>query len=69
MSSVTLAFFALTGAVLIAVGVPVFYVGLYFAAPEDKKKRRARSLSVIGVVWMVVGLILYLRVLVEILSR
>jgi hypothetical protein len=69
MGSMMLAFFALTGAVLIAVGVPVFYLGLYFAAPEDKKRRRAQSLSVIGVVWMIVGLILYLRVLVEILSR
>jgi hypothetical protein len=52
------------GAVLIAIGVPVFYLARYFLASEDKKKRMARGLKIISVIWMSVGLILYIVVLV-----
>jgi hypothetical protein len=53
------------GAVLIAIGVPLFYLARYFLAPEDEKKRRAKGLKVIGVVWMSVGVIIYLVVLIK----
>jgi hypothetical protein len=55
------------GAVLIAVGLPLFYVGRYLSAPADEKKRKAQGLKVIGIVWMVVGVLIYLRVLISIL--
>ena len=50
----------ITGAVLIAVGVPLFFLARYFEAPENKKQQRARMLKLIGIVWMAVGVLLYL---------
>lgn len=52
------------GAVLIAVGLPLFYVGRYLSAPEDKKKQKARDLKVIAIVWMAVGVLIYIVVLI-----
>jgi hypothetical protein len=52
-----------SGAVLISVGVPLFYLARYLSAPEEKKKRIAQSLKVISIVWMSVGVIFYLIVL------
>ena len=54
------------GVVMIAVGLPLFYVGRYFSAPEDKKKQKARDLKVIGIIWMAVGVLIYLGVLLSI---
>jgi len=51
------------GAVLIAIGVPLFSLARYLLAPEENKKRMARGLRVIAIVWMSVGVILYLVVL------
>ncbi len=51
------------GAVLIAIGVPLFSVAGYLLASEEKKKRIARGLKVIAIVWMSIGVILYLAVL------
>jgi hypothetical protein len=53
----------LIGAVLIAIGIPLFQLARYLLAPEETKKRIAQGLKVIGVAWVVVGLILYLVVL------
>ena len=52
-----------SGAVLISVGVPSFYLARYLLAPEEKKKRIAQSLKVISIIWMSVGVIFYLDVL------
>ena len=52
------------GAVMIAIGLPLFYLGRYFSASEDEKKRKARDLKVIGIVWMSVGVIIYIVILV-----
>ncbi len=54
-----------SGAVLIAVGAPVFFLAKYLLAPEESKKRLARRLSVIGIAWMAVGIVLYLFVLFD----
>ncbi len=54
------------GVVMIAIGLPLFYVGRYFSAPEDKKKQKARDLKVIGIIWMAVGVLIYLGVLLSI---
>ena len=57
------------GAVLIAVGVPLFSIGRYLSAPEDKKKQKARGIKVIGIVWMAVGVLIYIRVLIFIVFK
>jgi len=51
------------GAALISVGVPVFFLARYLLAPEEKKKRIARGLKAIGIIWMSAGVMLYLAVL------
>ncbi len=48
------------GAVLIAVGLPLFFVGRYLSAPEDKKKQKARDIKIIGIIWMAVGVLIYI---------
>ena len=50
------------GAVLIAIGVPLFYLTRYLLASEENKKRMARGLKVIAIVWISIGVILYLAV-------
>jgi uncharacterized protein YjeT (DUF2065 family) len=50
----------ISGAVLIAVGVPLFFLAKYLLASEENKKRIARSLKIVGMIWMSVGVILYL---------
>ena len=57
------------GAVMIAVGAPLFYIGRYLLAPEDKKKQKARGIKVIGIVWMAVGVLIYIRVLIFIVFK
>jgi ACR3 family arsenite efflux pump ArsB len=52
------------GAVLIAIGIPLFALARYFSAPEDKKNQTAKSLKVIAITWVVAGLLLYLVVLI-----
>ena len=54
----------LMGEVLIAIGVPLFYLARYFSAPEDKRKKLIRGLKVIAVVWMAVGVLIYLAVII-----
>jgi hypothetical protein len=55
------------GVVMIGIGLPLFYVGRYFSAPEDKKKQKARDVKVIGIIWMVVGVMIYLGILISII--
>ena len=52
------------GAVLIAIGLPLYYLARYFEASEDTKKRRVRDLKGIAILWMSVGVIIYLVVLI-----
>jgi hypothetical protein len=52
------------GAVLIAIGLPLFYLTRYFEASEDSKKQRVRDLRVIAIVWMSLGVIMYLVALI-----
>ena len=65
MDTQSLIIFAI-GAVLIAVGVPLFFIGRYLLALEDKRKQKARDLKVIAIIWMAVGVIIYLKVLISI---
>jgi hypothetical protein len=55
------------GVVMIAIGLPLFYVARYLLAPEDKKKQKARDVKVIGIIWMIVGVMIYLGILISIL--
>jgi hypothetical protein len=64
MDTASLIIFAI-GAILIAVGVPLFYVGRYLSAPEDQKKQKARELKVIAIVWMAVGVLIYIWALIS----
>jgi uncharacterized membrane-anchored protein len=52
------------GAVLIAIGLPLFVLARYFSAPENKKNQTARSIKVITITWVSVGVLLYLIVLI-----
>ena len=54
----------LMGVVLIGIGVPLFYLARYLSAPEDKKKQKVRSLKVIAIVWMAVGVLIYLGLII-----
>jgi uncharacterized protein YjeT (DUF2065 family) len=54
----------IVGAVLIAIGVPFFYLGNYLSAPEDRKKQKAAEIKLLGLIWMVAGVLLYVTVLV-----
>ena len=51
------------GAVLIAIGLPLFALARYFSASEAKKNQRARDMKVIAITWVSVGVLLYLVVL------
>jgi uncharacterized membrane protein YidH (DUF202 family) len=55
------------GVVLIGIGLPLFYLGRYFRAPEDEKKQKARDVQVIAIIWMAAGVIIYIDVLISIL--
>lgn len=59
----------LMGEVLIGIGVPLFYLARYLTAPDDKKKQKAQSLKVIAIVWMSVGVLIYLMVLVRLIVK
>jgi hypothetical protein len=48
------------GAVLIAIGIPTFGLARYFSASEEKKKRIVLGLKIIGILWMLIGVILYI---------
>jgi hypothetical protein len=53
----------ISGAVLIAIGVPLYYLSRYLLPLEKNQQRIAHGLKVIGIVWMSIGVILYLVVL------
>jgi hypothetical protein len=63
MDTTSLIKFAI-GAILIAIGVPLFFVGRYLSAPEDKKKQKARGIKIIGIFWMALGVLIYIGVLI-----
>ena len=48
------------GAILIAVGLPLFYVGRYLLASEEQKKQKARDIKGIGILWMTIGVLIYI---------
>ena len=52
------------GAVLIAIGLPLFALARYFSATEDKKNQMARGMKIIAITWVSVGVLLYLVVLI-----
>jgi hypothetical protein len=47
------------GVVLIGIGVPLFYLARYLLAPESDKMRIAKGIRAIAIVWMAVGLLIY----------
>jgi uncharacterized membrane-anchored protein len=57
------------GAVLIAVGVPLFFLVRYFQSPEGEKKRKARDLKGVAIVWMAVGVLIYIGVLTGFIAK
>jgi uncharacterized membrane protein YiaA len=56
------------GAVLIAIGLPLFALARYFSAPEDKKNQIAKAMKIIAITWVAVGVLLYLVVLITSLN-
>jgi ACR3 family arsenite efflux pump ArsB len=56
------------GAVLIAIGLPLFALARYFSASEDKKNQMIRSMKVIAITWVLVGVLLYIVVLIASLN-
>ena len=52
------------GAMLIAIGLPLFALARYFSAPENKKNQMVRSIKIIAITWISVGVLLYLVVLI-----
>ena len=48
------------GVTMIAIGLPLLALARYFSAAEDKKKHIARRMGVIAIVWVTVGLLIYL---------
>jgi hypothetical protein len=48
------------GAVMIAIGIPLFHLGRYFSAPEDQKKQKILILKSIAIIWVSVGLIIFI---------
>jgi heme/copper-type cytochrome/quinol oxidase subunit 2 len=57
------------GAVMIAIGVPLFYLARYLRAPENEKQRKARGLMIIALIWMIAGIVIYLAVLIRTIYR
>jgi hypothetical protein len=53
------------GVVMIGIGLPLFYLGRYFRAPEDEKKQKARDVQVIAIIWMAAGVLIYAAVLLS----
>jgi hypothetical protein len=51
------------GAMLIAIGVPLFALARYLSAPENKKAQTLRHIKIIAITWTSVGVLLYLVVL------
>ena len=54
----------IVGAVLVVVGVPVFYIGNYLSAAEGKKKQKAGEVKYLGLIWIAAGALLYLAALI-----
>lgn len=52
------------GAVLIAIGLPLFALARYFSSPENKKSQTVRDIKIIAITWVSVGVLLYLVVLI-----
>ncbi len=50
----------LIGVVIISIGISLFYVARYLLAPEGKKKQKAQEIKYLGIVWIVVGALIYL---------
>ena len=48
------------GVTMIAIGLPLLALARYFSAADDKKKHIARGIRVIAIVWVAVGLLIYL---------
>jgi len=52
------------GAMLIAIGLPLFALARYFSAPENKKNQMVRRIKIIAITWISIGVLLYLVVLI-----
>jgi len=58
----------LIGMVMISIGISLFYVARYLLAPEDKKKQKAQDMKYVGIVWIVIGAMIYLGVVILLLT-
>lgn len=52
------------GVPLIAIGLPLFALARYLLAPEDKKNQIARGIKIIAIVYVAVGLMIYLLAII-----
>ena len=52
------------GAMLIAIGLPLFALARYFSVPKHKKNQMVRGIKIIAITWISVGVLLYLVVLI-----
>lgn len=48
------------GAMMIAIGLPLFALARYFSAPEHEKNQRIRGIKIIAITWISAGVVLYL---------
>jgi hypothetical protein len=53
------------GAMLIAIGIPLFTLARYLSAPENKKGQMVRYIKIIATTWTSVGVLLYVVVLIS----
>ena len=58
----------LMGVVLIAIGLPLYYIARYFMAPEKERNQKARDIRTISIIWMAVGVLIYLTVLISLFT-
>jgi len=58
----------LIGMVMISIGISLFYVARYLLAPGDKKKQKAQDMKYVGIVWIVIGAMIYLGVVILLLT-
>ena len=55
------------GAILIAIGLAVYFLAMYFEATEANRKNRVRDLKIVAILSMLVGALIYIIVLITLL--
>ncbi|HJX03337.1 MAG TPA: hypothetical protein VJ488_02130 [Dehalococcoidia bacterium] len=63
----TIMIYWLMGVVMVSIGISLFYIARYLLVPEDKKKQIAGYIKYIGIIWIVIGAIIFLGVIILLL--